>query len=1350
MNRNSIRLFTFAFIALNSLTSHAQTMEAYNSNRVLSESPKLRLQPIPPDGRMEDIQQSLDGTRLITHDRSFAPKLWDTKTMSLLCTLGSRSGIIKEVFYSVTGKLIITLTETEIKVWDARLAKVKSTYFAPTGTIFSTAAMSADENMVAVGSTNGTVTLLSAMNMSEAKPVKTQTGIVNQIAFSPDNHYMATGADDKTVAIFDTTQFLKPAIKVTAPSAVLWLQFSSDSKQILTTCADRAFENDAYYPGEVRLLSVDGKLLWNRPQFIGRKGGLPTTFAGGAFCLPDLSGMICQDLDGTMRVFDRNNFKEVSVLKAHTAAIRELRISKNGKFAATYGNDEALHIFDIVTGKTQLTEDKLVFMGSPTAGEFSQNGEFWWLGYESGLLQKYRMADGNLDSVTISPALSLTGVRFLSETKIIEVQDVHEGFRNQYLSTYFPIESINESRVVEGHYANAFYNKNGTRGGYYFPTEYKFTNLETMKYGLNLNDTTKEAAFSQDGLKLITTHEGGKIFAWNAITFEAESGREFPVKSSGSYRNLTVNEDGSVVAFTDENDTIVVLNMTTGDFIRPLPLNKSYSKYLALSADASVLVVNDPDNQVAMGIDTTSGKVKWTVPVAYSTEMKQSDGTVTIEKYGVSGKIGLSGDGKTAIIANEYALCVIDLTAGKLKNQQQVKMDSSDEGFVAQLFSPDSSQYLVPNGLEVEIFETKTDKRIMSMQLSDEVTGFQYMPDGKRILVTDRTGGVTIFANEAEVGLKSDVVGLVARRLGNFVVKDDNNWLALDTEGRFDASDPSNVEGAAYVFEWSGGLEPLAVSQFKSQFYEPNLLAKLLGLSKESVREVPALDDLKLFPELKLSVNSKNPKMVSISAIERDGGGIGTLTILLNGKQIFSRKPSGFQQLDLSEFEGFFLPESVLGAGKSNQLSATISNAAGTLSSIPIVLDVETPSSLKTPKVKMYGLFVGVGDYVGDKKDLIAPPKDAIILSETLQKVSSALLPNQVELTTLASGMLDPASRPSKKNILDWFKRISEKSTSSDIVIIFMAGHGTSEIGALKDYFFLTADIDPMILDAMAASGGAISGEELRKLLSSIPASKQVVILDTCHSGAAAESLLGSDRSVSADFARAYESIRDSSGTWMLAGSAADQLSYESPNVEHGLLSYSLLEAIDKEAPSAFREGTDGKQFLDVERWLTYAASRVESLKNEVGLKGVQKPEFKRSKSSQTFDIGLTTEKDRGMVGLRPPMPIVIVGAFAMNEEDPAGLEPLIDTSLRLCTKIKPWFEVAKHPNVYRVAGSYEMEGDSIQLKLIIQKFDAEQQRKTVKTIDLIGTKQDIKALVQKVRETLEKEILVLESATSK
>src|SRR5207302_5492949 len=107
--------------------------------------------------------------------------------------------------------------------------------------------------------------------------------------------------------------------------------------------------------------------------------------------------------------------------------------------------------------------------------------------------------------------------------------------------------------------------------------------------------------------------------------------------------------------------------------------------------------------------------------------------------------------------------------------------------------------------------------------------------------------------------------------------------------------------------------------------------------------------------------------------------------------------------------------------------------------------------------------------------------------------------------------------------------------------------------------FYLTADAaTPDLRDAAVRQQTTLSSQELTDLLKKAPAQKQVLILDTCASAKALEKLAAS-RGVPSSQVRALEALKDRTGMHVLAGCAADAVSYEATRFAQGRLTDSLL-----------------------------------------------------------------------------------------------------------------------------------------------------------------------------------------------
>ena len=1299
---------------------------------------RLRLIPIISDQRLEDIQESPDHTRLLTHDRGYAPRLWEPKSMRLLGVLPHAYSAVEQALLSQSGQMVGTVSDEEAHIWSAKTARsiMSWSLFESKNESYARIAISPDDKTVAVAGSNGTIWVAKAplFQIVKVTALPGDTAI-KDIQFSPDGTQISACAPrNPNILVYNLTTQKQTLLKGPTEGTA-WIEVAPDSTQLLATGLDN----------QAHLFSLpDGKPLGAFTHVIGDKGTAPQTLMAALFVGQNLSEFIVCGPTGTMTIYDRKTLAKKRELLGYSNAIREIRKSPDGLRVATYEDNEfadydPLKIWDIVTTK-EFPFDRA---GGPTAGAFSPNGSVFWVGYEDGSIVQHKLADGSFASNTISSVRPINKLRIIPQTgrAAIAPTDSSQSFFS------FDSRKVHLDDIYTAGKNDLDYSPNGLFAlspGYYKNDDDEEESAEgcwelsTKKNLLLFFPTTLGTTWLPDSTFLSWTEN--YVARWNPAVQDDPTTEDTDERFVDTVfepierkvRWAKASDDGayvlvkSIASEEDITDYYTVMDLATGngrayftsqEFVGPDQFILHKDKPVILATYAKLIAY-----------DIQTGKELWSKPLS-----EETNHHIYYSKYG------------------EYILEINNLSINKYNPQtgeiiETLKLSEGTQFYgIGSYFDKGANLLAVANGRQIAFFHTEKLAGIRTLTRSDLIADAQWLTNKNRFILTDRNDQTTIWdINEILSDENSDRL----QPLGSFVlmnqapeasVEKEAPWLVMDRDGRFDALDPNNVTGASYVLEWDGGLEPIDVSQFKSLFYEPGLFGKLLGYDPEPRREVPNRKAIRLFPEIELTRSESNPNRITITLQDRDNGGVGKTEIYLNNKLISTRDKTGFINLNLEDYKAYFLPASQLPPGQGNILSVISSNQRGDLVSLPISLDVGIPENLAIPQVNIYGLFVGVGDYFGAKKDLSAPPLDAEKLSEAIKASSERLLPGHVHITTLTTD--DPNNLPNRQPILDWFAEVAQKATSSDIIIVFFAGHGTSSIGDQKGYFFLTAGADPSDITPAVLGVHTITGEDLQAALGKIPAGKQVVILDTCHSGAAANDII-KDRASGSDYVRAYESIRDSSGTWLLAGAAADQQSYESRSVDHGLLTYSLLEALDRVSPEGLRATPSGELFLDVERWLSYAATRVESLRNEVGIDGIQKPELKRSKNDQSFDLGVTREQFRGEIGLKPPKPIVLMGSFDEDAIDELGLEPALAAALKDEPNYKLWLNVAKHPNVFRITGRYTTDGDKVTLRLFIQQFDSNLDRKNLgEVITIEGVKQDIPGLVQKIRAALAREL---------
>jgi hypothetical protein len=289
-----------------------------------------------------------------------------------------------------------------------------------------------------------------------------------------------------------------------------------------------------------------------------------------------------------------------------------------------------------------------------------------------------------------------------------------------------------------------------------------------------------------------------------------------------------------------------------------------------------------------------------------------------------------------------------------------------------------------------------------------------------------------------------------------------------------------------------------------------------------------------------------------------------------------------------------------------------------------------------------------VSKYVDDNLNLRYSAKDGVDFARALEigaakflgrdKVHIRLLVgDKTENKTLFTVPDASELSPSKENFRKVFGEFAAKAKQNDILVVYLSGHGV----ALKQqggdsYLYLIQEAYTTDNSALAEekirTATTVSSEELVQWIKEIPASKKALVLDTCAAGAAAESLK-TRKDVPSDQIRALERLKDRTGFFVLMGSAADKVSYETTTYRQGLLTYSLLQALKG---AKLHDGG----YADVGQLFDYAQDRVPQLAQNIG--AIQQPRSLRPDIGSPFDIGLYTAAEQELFRLPSPNPLIL------------------------------------------------------------------------------------------------------------
>ena len=594
--------------------------------------------------------------------------------------------------------------------------------------------------------------------------------------------------------------------------------------------------------------------------------------------------------------------------------------------------------------------------------------------------------------------------------------------------------------------------------------------------------------------------------------------------------------------------------------------------------------------------------------------------------------------------------------------------------------------------------------------------------------------------------------------LSTISILDNNEWVVINEDGLFDAS-PQAMKDIYYVVNDSSDEdEPwkiIELSQLKHRYYQPNLLQIQLGYNKEPLRTPITINEIPLAPKVTTNIEDNKLKI----SIKNQKGGIGKVTFFIeNAEVIADIRPKGKADqnakelsivIDLDNYKNRFssLKEvnlKVIAWNKEEWISSKPQTIYYTLLQTKGEIASSTASKKLGEIPRIFGLVIGTSDYTGQQIDLNYAAKDAIDFANAL-KISSENLFNKENsfIKLLCSDTTDETQKPTRKNILKELNELENKMKPSDVLVVYLSGHGVNFGGADGDFYYLTQEASgadaAYLNDEGIRNSVTISSTELTQLLNKTTAKKKILILDACASGKAAEKM-NTSKDVPASQIRALDQLQDRTGFYILAGSAADAVSYESSVYGQGLLTYSLLKAIK----GTSLKQDDLEEYIDVQKLFQFAVEEVPILSKNIG--GIQKPFFKGPDNQQSFAIGKVDWNTKKSIIISEPKPVFIEAIFSDSESlyDELSLSESFNANLQEnAAKGKnadiAFMRVKEYPGSYRISGNYISNDESISLKYRIIS-----DKKTVGNIYSIEIpkSEDIDKAIKKIINTIRENLI--------
>ncbi|MBS2033827.1 caspase family protein [bacterium] len=440
------------------------------------------------------------------------------------------------------------------------------------------------------------------------------------------------------------------------------------------------------------------------------------------------------------------------------------------------------------------------------------------------------------------------------------------------------------------------------------------------------------------------------------------------------------------------------------------------------------------------------------------------------------------------------------------------------------------------------------------LQLSESPEPVQVLPAGgdwnSNPLILLNGGGLLTVGREHTVEFWKP--GQAAPNGQLVVLNEGADWLVCDNTGLFDGTPEAERK-----IEWLVDNRKVRVDQIFEKAYRPGLL-RSFAADKGSSQTRQPVAGLQIAPP-QVEFQSPAPgseisqRIVEVRvAVKDQGGGSSPPLLYVNGKAI--------PQSGRREAEDYLL-QAPLQPGV-NELRCTAMDKSGTVESRGDKMRI-TCTAVQAREPRLMVIAVGLNQ-AGNAVKLNFAEKDAQSLSERLQ--SPLFSSCDVRLLAGEQARTDLIGQA--------FQDLAKEAQAQDTLVLFLAGHGTLDS---KGYHFLMSPGQP-----------SLDGQTLAQWLREFPAQKQFVILDTCHAGAVSDEM-------AASFAVNQQRLARGSGVYMLAACRSDQSALELPSLQHGLLTYSLLEGLKSAPPNS-------RQQVTVSGLVYFVCSQVPDLCRQVGL----------------------------------------------------------------------------------------------------------------------------------------------------
>jgi WD40 repeat protein len=993
------------------------------------------------------------------------------------------------------------------------------------------ASTSYDGQFIATGSSDKTIILWRSSDGKQIRSFRGSPSGILYVEFNRKGNIILSLGEDGTIILWDIASGKEMSRMKLPEDRFTCASFHPDGTEIVTGSRKSGVSTRDINTGErIRDYAAVPQDLLSARGFSYDEARSVTFSSDGKFVIAGVG-------DNTAILWDTKTGNEIRKFKktrtSCTSCIAEARISSDNKYIFTARTD-SIKMFNRSSGS--LVREFYGRGGSPEGLAISNDGQYvaaieygiakvWDIKTGKMLTQAGEYSQNRVLSVAISPdgEYIITG----SEKRFTEIWDIASGEKLMTLEGY--LNQVDERILTDSYmYWAALVNEAKlSPDGKYIAVGRTGNNAKLIDFKtgrvLNTlrghNSMVISLCFSPDGKYLATGGLDGKAIVWNVETGDSVQTIRFRDEKLAIF-SVDISPDGKMLATADWGGYIYIWDIETGKRIQAVSPHERMGVYQVKFSHNGVYFIS-------AGLDR---KLKLT-EIDTGQEIRVFTGHTDLVN-----SINLSPDGEKIITSGwDGTIRIWDFNSGL----QVLRIRAHEGGVYNAKFDP-SGKYIVSGGDDFLVKEWNASTGALICELAGHQGGVgdvNITKDLKYIISGSRDGSIRIW-NLPE---KREIVSMV--------FLNESDWFIKNPQGYFDAS-----EGAFNSISFVKGTVVYSIGQFFNEFFRPGLYTEAFGDNVTAFRQnvVQAIEKSPP-PEVEIIIPEngsvmENPVASLMVKVTNQGGGVKEFKVMHNGKR---------QEIDASDLrrmtkEGQYAMKtfSVNLVPGENEISVSAfsnDNIESEQKSISLIYKGLQKSS------DCYMLSIGINKYQNENLTLTYARPDAQAFAEFINKNAGKLF-NKIHSFTLFDG------NATKEKILSAIDEISSTMKKEDVFIFFYAGHGSTENGI---FYFITSEITGMYQQDKLKD--ALRVNELQEKFKLLPALKQVVFVDACHSGSSVETL--AMRGASEE--KALAQLSRSSGVHVMASSESEQQSAEIKSLGHGVFTYVLLEALNGKADGA-------------------------------------------------------------------------------------------------------------------------------------------------------------------------------------